>query len=482
MQSTSVLKVKSGTISSTGAAVLMSENAKTTITGGTISGTAHAIYNTGNGYIQAYIDSNNNESIKITSKNTNESTIYTKGNVKLGNNSDSKIYASKENTQVDEFEDSRPEFYIGGGKYGIQAITDDTITEPIKIYYYNGEVQGTKNAIVVNESNSDNKMESDGKLNLFLNDKSMNLDGDKYWGISDSNNFSYAIIKNYLENDEQILIKTPVDMYYKNAIVKYGDVDQDGIITPSDGIAINKMIIGAKQSNQAAMKNADVNQDNILNHIDTILIMKTMTSPFELPHDTSKENWVNSEIGAAAAEIENVSNFSGNDCAYGTPVDISFIGPEKVLESSISLVALKESTNRNPEYVNLVKGVDYDVENWMYTIKLSPTELRAKYGITFVDTEIFIVYKDKKIKIIGDLKEQSSTNVAGDFSGDGSLGYEDYYIYSKYCSGEYDLTKYSYTKKKLEEFKTYVNQQGYDSSNKKQCMYVLKKLILKKIL
>ena len=485
MQSTSVLKVKSGTISSTGAAkaaVLMSENAKTTITGGTISGTAHAIYNTGNGYIQAYIDSNNNESIKITSKNTNESTIYTKGNVKLGNNSDSKIYVSKEKTQVDEFEDSRPEFYIGGGKYGIQAITDDTITEPIKIYYYNGEVQGTKNAIVVNESNSDNKMESDGKLNLFLNDKSMNLDGDKYWGISDSNNFSYAIIKNYLENDEQILIKTPVDMYYKNATVKYGDVNQDGIITPGDGVAINQMIIGTKQSNQAAMKNADVNQDNILNHIDTMLIMNTMVGGEELPHDTSKENWVNSEIGAKAAKIEDVSKLSGNDCAYGTPVDISFIGPEKVLESSISLVALKEVVDRKAEYVNLVKGEDYDVENWMYTIKLSPTELRAKYGITFGDTEIFIVYKDKKIKIIGDLKEQSNTNVAGDFSGDGSLGYEDYYIYSKYCSGEYDLTKYDYTKKKLEEFKTYVNQQGYDSSNKKQCMYVLKKLILKKIL
>lgn len=275
---------------------------------------------------------------------------------------------------------------------------------------------------------------------------------------------------------DQVLRSTPLDMYYYNATITCGDVNLDGNITITDAVLLNKILVGTVY-NQAQLKNADANQDGEVNIIDTLLILKNIVGTYsKLPHDTSKENWIYSKILNAGSDIENATTSfeARNTWICGTPIDIGFIGPEDVTESDISVLA--KTGKDQTEYVTLAKGEDYDVVNGMYTMKLSSTELRKKYGIVEKTTAICIKYKDKVITICRNFIDSIDSNVVGDFSGDGLVNYEDSIIYGKYYTGEYDLTKYSYTKKKLEEFKAYVQQQGYDSSDEKACMYVLRKL------
>ena len=99
MDKESTINVKSGSITSSGnsiGTIVLANKAKAKITGGTITGSTHAIYNNGEGNIQLYID-DSNESINIkstkVSKDTEEvpstatATIRTNGNIKIGNNS-----------------------------------------------------------------------------------------------------------------------------------------------------------------------------------------------------------------------------------------------------------------------------------------------------------------------------------------------------------------------------------------------------------
>ena len=169
MDKESTINVKSGSITSSGnsiGTIVLANKAKAKITGGTITGSTHAIYNNGEGNIQLYID-DSNESINIkstkVSKDTEEvpstatATIRTNGNIKIGNNSDNKIYTSAGKTKLDDFEDSRPSLYIGGGNYGIQQFTNETASVPSKIYWYNGEIQGENNSIMINEPDKKTK-------------------------------------------------------------------------------------------------------------------------------------------------------------------------------------------------------------------------------------------------------------------------------------------------------------------------------------
>ncbi len=215
-----------------------------------------------------------------------------------------------------------------------------------------------------------------------------------------------------------------------------------------------------------------------------MVILKYITGTYsKLPHDTSKENWIYSGILNSGCTVDKMS-IGGifeyrNGWISGTPIDLKFIGPENVKENEISILALKQRVDRKNEYVTLIKGEDYDVVNGLYTMRLSSTELRKKYGLVADSIELYLKYKDNKMQFCNSFVDSVDSNVIGDFSGDGALDASDFIIYSKYYAGEYDLTKYSYTKKKLDEFKAYVQQQGYDSSDEDVCIYVLRKLVLK---
>ena len=54
--------------------------------------------------------------------------------------------------------------YIGGGNYGIQQFTNETASVPSKIYWYNGEIQGENNSIMINEPDKKTK-----KINFSAN-------------------------------------------------------------------------------------------------------------------------------------------------------------------------------------------------------------------------------------------------------------------------------------------------------------------------
>lgn len=468
--STARLQVKSGKILTSGDAdgtIVMKENSNSIITGGTIVGAKHAIYNTGNGTIQIYID--NERSINIKSSNTDEPTIYTNGSIKIGNNSDEKVYASNKNMQLGDFEESRPELYIGGGKYGIQIIAKGAISKKTKIYWYNGELEGTSNSIMVNTPDDKGNIVENKNFEIYFNDKYIEAKGDSYWGISEESNdngtLQYFNFEGLNGAYEQILISTPKDLYYRNREILYGDVNLDGKVSLSDAVELNKIIAG-NSYNDAQFKNADLNMDNKLTGVDATILLEFVTSVINrLPVDTSESSIIISET----LNITRVDSSLSANVIKNVPFDVTYSNGENISD------ILKIKVGGGSEDITLVKGVDYDYVDNFFILKKDAEELKSEYNLT----SFAFIYNASKsnqrfISTIGN----ASSDVKGDFNGSGNLDYGDYMLLKKHYEGKIDLNKYGYCKNKLSEFKSYVSDQGLLANNKNDCLYVLRKNIL----
>ena len=470
--STARLQVKSGKILTSGdadGAIVMKENSNSIITGGTIVGAKHAIYNTGDGTIQIYIDNDNERNINIKSSNTDEPTIYTNGSIKIGNNSDEKVYASNKNTQLGDFEESRPELYIGGGKYGIQIIAKGSVSKKTKIYWYNGELEGTSNSIMVNTPDDKGNIVENKNFEIYFNDKYIEAKGDSYWGISEESNdngtLQYFNFEGLNGAYEQILISTPKDLYYRNREILYGDVNLDGKVSLSDAVELNKIIAG-NSYNDAQFKNADLNMDNKLTGVDATILLEFVTSVINrLPVDTSESSIIISET----LNITRVDSSLSANVIKNVPFDVTSSNGENISD------ILKIKVGGGSEDITLVKGVDYDYVDNFFILKKDAEELKSEYNLT---SFAFIYNASKSNQRFISTIENASSDVKGDFNGSGNLDYGDYMLLKKHYEGKIDLNNYGYCKNKLSEFKSYVSNQGLSANNKNDCLYVLRKNIL----
>lgn len=471
MTDTAKLQLKSGKISNSSDAdgtIIMNGSSKAVITGGTISGTKHAICNNGDGTIQIYIDNDNKQSINISSTNVEEATIYTNGNIKIGNNSDEKIYAATKNIQLEDFEDNRPELYIGGGNYGIQIIVKESASKASKIYWYNGELEGISSSIMVNTPDSNGNIIENRNFELYFNDKYINGNGNNYWGIPKESNengtLQYFKFEGLNGEFEQILMSTPKDLYYGNREHLYGDVNLDGSVSLSDLMALNKIIAGNSYS-EAQLKNADLNNDNKLNEIDKNILQQFLIGAIKkIPVNTDESSIIISETLCTASVDEPFNAYVIKEIPFEVT---SYNG------TSISDI-LKIKTGNDSEDITLVKGVDYDYINNFFVLKKDIEELKSEYNLTSFK---YIYNAAIDQKFIMSINSASST-VKYDFNGNGRLDYGDYALLKKHYEGKIDLNNYEYCKNKLVEFETYVSSKGLSADNKNDCLYLLRKDIL----
>ena len=489
MTSTSTLKVKSGKIvssSSTRPAINMLGTSKLTITGGTISANKCAIQNNGTGNIQIYVDENNPESINVKSTNTDSSTIYTEGNIKIGNNSDEKIYASIDNMELDEFDDESTELYIGGGKYGIQVITDEASTNKSKIYWYNGEIQGTTNSIMINEpeNEDDGRINYDANFQIYFNNNNSTYVNGKYWGIvvkSDNGSLNYINIEGRYGGQEQVLLETPKDLYYVNRDMLLGDLTLDGEIGISDAVLLNKIVVG-QIYNDAQFKNGDLDGNGKIDLVDSNVLTKFLVHSIEkLPIDGTNKYIIGSNsLGlmdvADSAKSIRFSN-SGAIIRLNVPFDIMSYNNVTTVDNKLYLnytdtngktqhVELDNSYYKaEGKYFTLIKKYDDLIDKLPNIDKSQDVQLDFKFG------------KDYELLTISEKITNTSSKVRGDFNGDGILNYQDYVMLKDYYEGNLKFEAGSYDINVLKDFKDYT-QSIYNTADQSTCLYELRKLVI----
>ncbi len=487
MTSSSTVNVKSGSITSTGnsmGAIVLAGGSKATITGGTITGSTHAIYNNGGGNIQVYVD-DRNESININSTNTSESTIYTNGNIKIGNNSDDKIYTSAGKTKLDDFEDSRPALYIYGGKYGIQQITNETASVPSKIYWYNGEIQGTTNSVMINTPESTGNINFTANFSIALNDMYTKGGDDDYWGIAEGEDskdkFNYISLKGLYGGTEQALVSTPKDLYYVNRSVLYGDLNLDGKVDITDSIVCEKIAAGAAYT-EAQFKNGDLDKDGDIDNIDTALLLGFLVSKIKALPTTSADKYIigSKTLGImdSATSLKDLSFTSSRNVPIKTnvPFDIQSLNNKMTVDKNLYISYMSTSSGRITKQLG---SDDFSVEGNYFTLKKTMDEIISQYSDVNTSKSINLLFKINGTgEILTGSVENVSSTVLGDFNGDGKLDYCDYVMLSEYYNGNVKFDTNSYDSNVLKNFETYVKSQGYTNTDEDTCLYVLRKKIL----
>lgn len=496
MDNESTINVKSGSITSSGnsiGTIVLANKAKAKITGGTITGSTHAIYNNGKGNIQLYIDENNPESINVKSTNTSSSTIWTNGNIKIGNNSDEKIYASIDNMELDEFDDESTELYIGGGKYGIQLSTDEKALVPSKIYWYNGEIQGTTNSIMINDPDDKRKINYDANFQIYFNDNNSTCVNGKYWGTEAKNGngrLNYINMKGRNGEQEQVLLETPKDLYYVNRNLLRGDLTLDGSVDMRDAVLLNKIAIAGQIYNDAQFRNGDLDGNGAIDSVDAKILSAFLVHIItELPVDRINKYIIGSDslgyisVGDSANTIM-ITN-TGVNIKLNVPFDIRSYNDVTTVDNKLYLsytdrndktqhVALNEDYyETNGKYFTLTKKYDDLIKNLPNISQdVEDVELDFKVG----DAAYILLTTSDNIKA-------TESKVRGDFNGNGNLDYGDYLMLKDYYEGNLSFKEDSYDSNVLADFESYTKSiYGTLSSTEMQrtCLYELRKLIIVK--
>ena len=500
MDKESTINVKSGSITSSGnsiGTIVLANKAKAKITGGTITGSTHAIYNNGEGNIQLYID-DSNESINIkstkVSKDTEEvpstatATIRTNGNIKIGNNSDNKIYTSAGKTKLDDFEDSRPSLYIGGGNYGIQQFTNETASVPSKIYWYNGEIQGENNSIMINEPDKKTKkINFSANFSVTLSDMYTKGNDSGYWGIAEGENnedeFNYVSLKGLHGGTEQALVSTPKDLYYVNRSVLYGDLNLDGKVDLTDSNISNRIAAGAAYT-ETQLKNGDLDKDGDIDNIDAALLLGFIARTIKVLPVTSGDKYIIGSktlgIMRSATSLDDLS-FTDNakymPIKTNVPFDIQSLNNNITVDKNLHISYF--STSSGSRIDKTLGSDDFSVDGNYVTLKKTMAEIISKYNDVNTSKSVYLFFKiNNENEILTESVENVSSTVLGDFNGDGKLDYCDYVMLSEYYNKNVKFATNSYDSNVLKNFKTYVKSQGYTNTDEDTCLYVLRKKIL----
>ena len=489
MDNESTINVKSGSITSSGnsiGTIVLANKAKAKITGGTITGSTHAIYNNGEGNIQLYID-DSNESINIKSTNTSEATINTNGNIKIGNNSDDKIYTSAGKTKLDDFEDSRPSLYIGGGNYGIQQFTNEKASVPSKIYWYNGEIQGETNSIMINTPEKNGNINFSANFSMTLSDMYTKGNDNGYWGIAEGENdkdtFNYVSLKGLYGGIERALVSTPKDLYYLNRGILYGDYNLDGKVDISDSNVCGKIAAGAAYT-EAQLKNGDLDNDGDIDNLDNALLLGFLVRNITKLPASSDDKYivVSNTLGKmnSAKSFDDLSFTGGymyTPIKTNVPFDIQSFNNQVTIDSNLYVSYVSTSTGK--EITKQLGSSDFSVEGKYFTVKKTLSEIVSQYSDVNKSKKIELYFKmNGKYEFITVNVENVNSTVLGDFNGDGKLDYCDYMMLSEYYAGNVKFATNSYDSNVLKNFETYVKSQGYTNTDEDTCLYVLRKKIL----
>ncbi|MBO5348680.1 MAG: Ig-like domain-containing protein [Clostridia bacterium] len=452
----------SGSINLTTKVITMQGNARLTINGGTINGTYSAIENNGTGPINIYINEDTNSSVKVTSTDSDKATIQTKGNIKIGNSTDEKIYVSqsKYNNGTIEFESdetSRPELYIGGGKYAIEIVDNTSSDVPANIYWYNGELKGKTQAIYFD---IDLDISSIYQIKLSENYSKWVARGIKYCRIEGKNT-----------NIEDIICEIETNMYYDELNFVYGDVNLDGTVSLIDQVYINQISSGILSYNDIQFKAADLNESKTINPIDVDILLKYIIEAIDcLPVEKEAYN-IYSEI--YTNRLSMVSNIKTE-----IPIDIQTEGLEYAKISKVQLTNRDKTT-----YIDL-KNTDYMIENNKYiTFLKSLDELEDEYADSNVN-RIIVTIETPLGEIaffITAIEDIADSFEPGDFTCDNGLNSSDYVLYKSILNGELDILNYPAIQEREEEFESYLKiEKGYTdaelTNNNK--LYELRKLII----